>query len=93
MPSAGYKHLYVCVLFTVRQVELAQLCERSLLSGYLVVLERLAANILDSWPDEAAEQTEDSHSASPGDKGGQPVFMVVYIADPDPTRYGFRTMS
>jgi hypothetical protein len=39
-------------LLQVRNLEKAWSCERSVLGTYLGVLERMAANILDSWSEE-----------------------------------------
>jgi hypothetical protein len=39
-------------LLPVRNLEKAWRCERSVLGTYLGVLERMAANILDSWSEE-----------------------------------------
>ncbi len=52
-----------CFFFPVRNLEKAWSCERSVLGTYLGVLERMAANILDSWSEE--EVIDPAHLATP----------------------------
>jgi hypothetical protein len=55
--------LQLFLLKLVRNLEKAWSCERSVLGTYLGVLERMAANILDSWSEE--EVIDPAHLASP----------------------------
>ena len=53
----------------VSNLELACMRERSVLASYLGLLERMAANILDSWSEEtSSSDTTEAFATGTGDK-------------------------
>ena len=52
----------------VSNLELACMRERSVLASYLGLLERMAANILDSWSEETSSDTTEAFATGTGDK-------------------------